>query len=102
MKKAIKKQSVTQDEFEPIMTAVQQQFNRIDDRLVEHDKRFDEIDKKLTEHDKRFDRLERITETTLEIVQSIDARLKEDRVHRLPERVEALEDDVLKIKVRLA
>lgn len=33
-------------------------FDRIDKRLDAHDKRFDKIDKRLDAHDKRFDRIE--------------------------------------------
>ncbi len=116
MKKPIKKPLVAQEEFEHTMTTVQQQFNRIDDHFKEirekqgehdarfdsHDARFDEHDRRFDEHDKRFDRIERVMNATLEIVQRIDQQMKEDRGHRLPERVDTLEDDVLKIKARLS
>lgn len=72
------------------------------------DKNFRRVDQRLEEHDRRFDRLEKlvmkvkqIAEMTLNIVKGIDQNRKEEKKLNLPERVEKLEDDVLKIKARV-
>lgn len=95
MKKSVKNQPVTMGEFESTMNSIKKEFNRVDDKFAEVDERFDQVDAKLAEHDKRFDRMEKVMETTLEIVKSIDEKMTVDRAFNLPKRVEALEEVVI-------
>jgi tetrahydromethanopterin S-methyltransferase subunit G len=62
--------------------AVDKRFDEVDKRFDEVDKRFDEVDKRFDEVDKRFDRIENI--------------LLRDHLNR----IERLEDTVLRLKVK--
>lgn len=69
-------QPVTQGEFQPLMTAIKAEFNQLREEMAS---------KEQLGH-------------VLEIVQSIDARLKEWR--DIPERMANVETDVFKLKVK--
>lgn len=104
MKKTSHDQPVTQGEFEPAMNAIKQEFNRIDDRFKEVDERFDEVDHRLdrltvavVETNKQVQKIVKVTEATWNVVQSIDQNVKELNQHRLPERVQKLEEDMIKV-----
>lgn len=92
------KSPVYHDEFDAAMTAIKQDFdrleNKVDQGFEEVNERFEQVDKRFEQIDQRFEQVDRRFEQVLTILTSIDANMKELR--GLPARVERLERAVFK------
>lgn len=82
---------VTHDEFDTAMTAIKQDFDRLENKV---DQGFAHADERFAQIDARFAQVDRRFEQVLTILTSIDANMKELR--SLPARVERLERAVFK------
>ena len=83
---------VTHDEFDTAMTAIKQDFDRLESKVdqgfAHADERFEQIDERFVQVDRRFEQVDRRLEQVLTILTSIDANMKELR--GLPARVARL------------
>lgn len=84
---------VTHDEFDSAMTAIKQDFDRLDGKI---DRLEDKVDRGFESVDRRFEQVDRRFEQILTILASIDANMKELRA--LPARMEYVELAVEKLQ----
>lgn len=94
---------VTHDEFDSAMTAIKQDFDRLDgkidtldakvDRLEDKvDRGFENVDQRFVQVEQRLNQMEKTSRAILDVVNSIDAKTS-----TLPARVERLERSVFKL-----
>jgi len=60
------------------LTPLQQRFDKVDDKLSEHDQKFNKIDKKLLAHDKKLGKLQSDLDVTIRFFDRDHLKLRHD------------------------
>lgn len=90
-------QPVTQEHFDDAMRAIKQTFDQIEEKMATKEQ-LASVKTEVTSVKTEVTSVKKMQERTLQIIESVDGRLKEWK--DIPERMADVETDVFKLKVK--